>query len=61
MHRAKFRIRVIRGYNDTDHANASSHRGVPGEASTTILRYLNGQTYQISIPGEIKFSGSGRR
>lgn len=52
---------VVRAYNDIYDANASNHRGVMGEASTTILRYLKGKPYVISIPGQLKVSGSGKR
>lgn len=52
---------VVRAYNDKYDANPSTHRGALGEMSTTILRYLGGTKYPISIPGEIKVSGSGKR
>ena len=52
---------TVRAYNDNYDANASNHRGDLGEMLTTILRFLNGKEYPISIPGEIKVSGSGKR
>lgn len=52
---------VVRAYKDVYDANPSTHRGSLGEMSTTILRYLNGKPYEISIPGEIRVSGSGKR
>lgn len=52
---------TVRAYNDIYDANPSNHRGVIGEAATTILRYLDGTPYQISMPGEIKVTGAGER
>lgn len=51
---------AVRTYNDKYDANASSHRGALGEASTTVLRYMYGKEYQSNIHGD-KVSGSGRR
>ncbi|EAA3682889.1 colicin [Salmonella enterica subsp. houtenae] len=52
---------VVKAYNDTYDANPSTHRGLLGEYSTSVLRHFSGTPYEIQMPGMIPVKGNGMR
>ncbi|EIV2285192.1 MULTISPECIES: lipid II-degrading bacteriocin [Klebsiella] len=52
---------VIRAYDDTYDFNLGNFRGPIAESLTFLGSTFSGKPYQISLPGQINISGSGKR
>lgn len=52
---------VVRAYNDTYDANFDPSRGEIAQASTTVLSWFHGKSYEIALPGQIEVNLSGHR